>query len=122
MASLYANENDPLEIVECLRELGHDVLTASDAGNAGRGVPDAEVLRFALSARRAVITHNRRHFFRLNQETAGVHAGIIACTYDPDALRQARLVDEEIRHAGERLDGRVLRVYRPPAPRTTLPS
>ena len=62
MAALYSNENFPLGIVEHLRQLGHDVLTAQEAGNAGRGVPDDEVLRFSTARQRAVITHNRRHF------------------------------------------------------------
>ena len=113
MAALYSNENYPLGIVEHLRELGHDVITALDAGNAGRGVPDDEVLRFATTQQRAVITHNRRHFFRLDRETASQHAGIIACTYDPDEARQAQLIDDAIRNLGDALSGKVLRVYRP---------
>lgn len=40
----YANENFPMPVVERLRELGHDVLTARDAGNAGQGIPDEDVL------------------------------------------------------------------------------
>jgi hypothetical protein len=113
MASLYSNENYPLGIVEELRKLGHDVMTAHEAGNAGRGVPDEEVLHFATEAGRAVITHNRRHFFRLHEATNGQHAGIIACTYDPDEARQARFVHDAIAEAGGQLAGMVLRVYRP---------
>lgn len=114
MASLYSNENYPLGIVEELRKLGHDVMTANEAGNAGRGVPDEEVLRFASDTGRAVITHNRLHFFRLHQDTNGRHAGIIACTYDPDEVRQARRVHDAIAVAAGKLAGMVLRVYRPP--------
>lgn len=113
MASLYSNENYPLGIVEALRALGHDVLTAQQAGNSGRGVPDAEVLSFATARARAVITHNRLHFFQLHRETEGKHSGIIACTYDPDEARQAQRVDSTIRDAGGSLPGKVLRVYRP---------
>ena len=115
MASLYSNENYPLGIVEALRGLGHDVLTAQQAGNSGRGVPDEEVLRFATAQSRAVITHNRLHFFRLDRETEGKHSGIIACTYDPDEMRQAQRIDAAIRDAGGDLTGKVLRVYRPSA-------
>lgn len=115
MAAIYSNENYPLGIVEELRKLGHDVLTAREAGNAGRGVPDDEVLEFASNAGRAVITHNRRHFFRLHIEKAARHAGIIACTYDPDEARQARRVHDAIAEAGGELAGKVLRVYRPEA-------
>lgn len=113
MASLYSNENYPLGIVEQLRALGHDVLTAPEAGTAGRGVPDDEVLRFATADQRAVLTHNRRHFFRLHRQTDGRHAGIIACTYDPDDERQARFIDAAIRRTGGKLAGAVLRIYRP---------
>ena len=113
MASLYSNENYPLGIVEALRVLGHDVLTAQQADNAGRSVPDDEVLRFAAAQRRAVLTHNRLHFFRLHRETDGKHSGIIACTYDPDEVRQAQRIDAVIGEAGDDLSGKVLRVYRP---------
>ena len=116
MAALYSNENYPFGIVEQLRQLGHDVLTAQEAGNGGRGVPDAEVIRFATAKRRAILTHNRRHFFRLHRETRGLHTGIIACTYDPDEIRQASLIDAAIASLGGTLEGQVLRVYRPANP------
>ena len=115
MASLYSNENYPLGIVEALHGLGHDVLTAQQAGNSGRGVPDEEVPRFATAQGRAVITHNRLHFFRLDRDTEGRHSGIIACTYDPDEMRRAQRIDATIRDAGGDLSGKVLRVYRPAA-------
>jgi hypothetical protein len=38
MARLYANENFPLPAVEELRCLGHEVLTSSESGNAGRAI------------------------------------------------------------------------------------
>ena len=47
MASLYADEQFPLQVVELLRTLGHDVLTVQEAGNAG--FPDPEVLAFAVT-------------------------------------------------------------------------
>lgn len=34
MARLYANENFPRQVAIILRELGHDVLTVQEAGNA----------------------------------------------------------------------------------------
>ena len=36
MARLYANENFPLQAVEELRQLGHDVLTTQETGSIGR--------------------------------------------------------------------------------------
>ena len=116
MAALYSNENYPFGIVEQLRQLGHDVLTAQEAGNGGRGVPDAEVIRFATAKRRAILTHNRRHFFRIHRELNGHHGGIIACTYDPNEARQAALIDSAIASLGSLLEGHVLRVYRPANP------
>jgi hypothetical protein len=38
LACLYADENFPFPAVEALRRLGHDVLTAREAGQAGSGV------------------------------------------------------------------------------------
>ena len=61
MAWLYANENFPLPVVNELRRLGHDVLTTQDTGRAEQAVPDEEVLEFAVSQTRAVITLNRKH-------------------------------------------------------------
>jgi len=80
---LYANENFPLPTVEVLRELAHDVLTSHDAGRTNRKIPDEEVLSFAVSQGRALLTLNRRHFVRLHQINPA-HSGIIVCAVDPD--------------------------------------
>ncbi len=64
---LYGNENFPRQAVEHLRRDGHDVLTVADSGHAGQAWPDEEVLRFAVSQQRAVVTMNRRHFIRLHK-------------------------------------------------------
>ena len=47
VARFYSDENIPLPVVTELRRLGHDVMTALDAGNANTSVPDPEVLGFA---------------------------------------------------------------------------
>jgi hypothetical protein len=44
----YTNENFPFPTVLALRQLGYDVLTSQDAGNAGLSVTDEEVLDYAL--------------------------------------------------------------------------
>jgi hypothetical protein len=112
MASpLYADENVPRALVEALRRLGHDVLTCQEAGNAGQRIPDEEVLRFATEQGRAVLTMNRRDFFRLDRRIRD-HAGIVACTEDPDLDRQAARIDTEVTRAGD-LRGKVVRVNRP---------
>ena len=43
MARFYSNENFPLLTVIKLREFGHDVVTASEAGNANQRTPDEAV-------------------------------------------------------------------------------
>lgn len=111
MARLYANENFPLPVVTELRRLGHDVVTMQDIGQAGQAVPDEHVLAFAVAESRAVLTLNRKHFVRLHAEQMD-HAGIVACTFDPDFPGQARRIDAAIAEAGE-LKARLIRVNRP---------
>jgi hypothetical protein len=67
LARLYADENFPNPTVEALRRLGHNVLTVADAGQAGLGVPDEDLLVFAHSDGRALLTHNRKHFRNLHR-------------------------------------------------------
>jgi predicted nuclease of predicted toxin-antitoxin system len=81
MARLYADEQYPYPVVEFLRALGHDVLTVQEAGRANQGISDSDVLAFATSENRAVITQNRKDFLRLHRIQPD-HAGIIACTND----------------------------------------
>lgn len=95
MAKLYANENFPFAVVEELRRRGHDVVTIQETGKSGQRTPDSDVLDFAIADDRAVLTPNRRHFFRLHAEHPG-HAGIIACTVDGDFIRQAGRIHEAI--------------------------
>jgi hypothetical protein len=107
----YSNENFPLQTVLELRALGHDVLTTFEAGNAGQRIPDDEVLRFAAGDRRAILTINRRDFIRLDR--GGLpHAGIVACTQDPDTQGQAMRIHEAVKQY-DVLDGQVIRVNRP---------
>lgn len=94
MARLYANENAPLDLVTHLRELGHEVLTSLEAGNANSRVPDPLVLEFARSNSMAVLTGNRRDFHKLHRD--GIeHCGIITYTVDSDF----RGLAERIAHA-----------------------
>lgn len=113
MARLYANENFPFPAVETLRQLGHDVLTSLDAGNAGQRVPDDQVLAFAVADARAMLTLNRRHFVCLHQRSTD-HFGIVACTFDADFAKLAERIDYAIQESGD-LRGQLLRVNRPNA-------
>ena len=111
MAKLDSNENFPLAVVQEPRRLGHDVVTIQERGKAEQRVPDDAVLQFALAEDRAVLTLNRKHFFRLHQQHPA-HAGRIACTVDGDFLGQANRIHEAIVAAGE-LHGQLIRVNRP---------
>jgi predicted nuclease of predicted toxin-antitoxin system len=114
MAHLYSNENFPLPVVEELRQFGHDVLTIQEAGAANQEIPDEEVLAFATSQNRAVLTINRKHFLRLHKASSE-HAGIIVCTTDLDFKGQAHRIHEAIQ-AHDSLKGKLLRINRPPRP------
>jgi len=110
LARLYANENFPLPVVVQLRDLGHDVLTTQDAGKSNQAIEDDEVLRFASSQGRGVVTLNRKHFVRLH--LAGTqHTGIIVCTYDPDFVGQAHRIHDALQNAGD-LTGILIRINR----------
>ena len=111
MARLYANENFALPVVEELRRLGHDVLTVQEMGKANQAFPDEEVLAFALSEKRAVLTLNRKHFVRLHS-THPDHSGIIVCTFGADFTGQANRIHSAI-ESRPQLDGQLIRVNRP---------
>jgi predicted nuclease of predicted toxin-antitoxin system len=112
IARLYSNENFPLPVVEALRAHGHDVLTTHDAGRSNEGIPDEEVLRFAIEAGRAVITHNRQDFIRLHRNNPA-HAGIIVCTDNADFPALAAKVHAQLQRM-ESLQGQLVRVNRGP--------
>lgn len=108
---LYANENFPFLVVAELRRLGHDVTTVRETGKANRATPDIEILEFAVSEGRAVLTLNRKHFIALHALRPG-HAGIVACTVDADFVGQARRIHDALTvHAS--LFGQLIRVNRP---------
>jgi hypothetical protein len=111
VAAFYADECFPLPAVDALGRLGHDVLTAFHAGQANQGVPDEAVLALATQLGRAVLTLNRRQFVGLHNRRPD-HMGIVVCTQDPDAERQARTIDSLVR-GSVTLRGTLLRVNRP---------
>jgi len=113
-ARLYADENMSYRVVEALRLLGHDVLTAHEAGQANQRIPDPAVLAFAVALGRTVLTFNRRHFHRLHA-LHPQHAGIIGCTRDDDAPGLAARIDSAIT-AHQPVAGKFIQVYRPSKP------
>jgi predicted nuclease of predicted toxin-antitoxin system len=110
MARLYSNENFPFPVVEKLRAKGHDILTIQETGRADQAMPDDEVLAFATSENRALITLNRIHFIRLHAEHPA-HAGIIVCKFDADFNRQAERIHAAIAHL-DSLVGKLIRINR----------
>lgn len=111
MASFYANENFPKQVVEHLRRLGHDVLTSHDAGQANQAIPDEDVLDFAAKSGRILITLNRRDFIQLHRRRSH-HAGIVVCTVDADFAGQDQRVHDAIQALND-VKGELVRVNRP---------
>ena len=111
MARFYSDENFPLQTVVKLRELGHDVVTALEAGNANQRIADESVLSYAIYGNRAVLTINRRDFIGLHNRKPD-HCGIVVCSLDADFAAQANRIHEAVQlHAD--LKGVLVRVNRP---------
>lgn len=108
IARLYSNENFPIPVVNALRALGHDVLTIQEQGKASESIPDSEVLALASNDKRAILTLNRKDFYRLHEATPN-HAGIIVCVVDIDFEKQAQAIHTRIQAEGD-LAGKILRV------------
>jgi len=111
MARLYANENFPFLVIAELRRLDHDIATVRETGKANRATPDSDILEFAISERRAVLTLNRKHFIALHALKPG-HAGVVVCTVDADFMGQAQRIHEALT-AHTDLSGQLIRVNRP---------
>ena len=62
-----------------LNDAAH-VLTAQQ--DSRRNTPDPDILARAHALGRAVLTHNRRHFERLDRQGA-LHSGMVSATQDP---------------------------------------
>ncbi len=97
--------------MQLLRALGHDVLTVKEAENADKGIPDEEVLAFAISQERSILTINRVDFIRLHRRDSS-HFGIIVCTNNRNWEQFAARIDETVT-AEEPLQGKLIRVVRP---------
>jgi hypothetical protein len=111
MASFYTDEHVPFRLVDALRALGHDVLTARDDGRANQGIDDPDVLARATDLGRAVITNNRRDYHRLHRRIPN-HTGIVTYTDDPDRPALAGRIDASVASIPS-LAGRLVKVIRP---------
>ena len=101
----------PRRVTELLIQMGHDVLTVQEAGKANLGIPDDEVLAFAINDNRTIITLNRQDFIKLHRSSPE-HLGLIVCTNDTDRIRMASRINEAIVRE-ETLIGKLIRVVRP---------
>ncbi len=111
MVKLYANENFPLETVLILRQLGYDILTTHEAGKSNLKIPDEEVLDYAISEKRAIITVNRKDFIRLHRANV-THCGIIVCTKNDDFKFFAACIHQVLLQQPADVSDKLIRVYR----------
>jgi uncharacterized protein with PIN domain len=118
MLRLYANENFPLETVQVLRKMGYDVLTTHEMGKSNLSIPDEDVLAFAISENRAIVTINRKDFMRLHRLNP-IHSGIIVCTKNDDFENFAVCIHKVLFPYGENTDNLLLRVYKENVPSPT---
>ena len=109
MIRFYSNENFPLDLVQELLQLGYNVLTSYEAGQANQKINDANVIKFAHKNQRVVITLNREDFIKLHQQ--GIkHSGIVICKEDRDYQGQAIKIHEFILQERQSLAGRLIRI------------
>ena len=111
MARFYADEQFPFPVVELLRSLGHDVLTVQEAGNADQRIPDDEVLAFAISQERAILTINKYDFIRLHRRDDD-HFGIVVCSNNRNWEQFAARINDAVT-AETSLRKKLISVVRP---------
>ena len=116
MSRFYSNENLPLEIVKSLRKFGHDVLTSVEAGQANQGIPDNEVLTYAASENRILITLNREDFIKLHHSGIN-HNGIIICKDDRDYSGQAQTLQNYLQKQTLNLSNCLIRIQKQNQPK-----
>ena len=108
---LYADENFDYPVVEELSRLGHDVVTAQEDGLSAS--PDPVILARAHLLGRVVLTHNRRHFERLDRQGTD-HSGLLSATQDGDFPALAARIHATL--AGRSPGRWCMRVNRPAKP------
>jgi Domain of unknown function (DUF5615) len=111
MLKLYADEQFPHPVVKRLIIKGYDILTVREAGKANQRIPNEDVLAFAISQERAVITQNRRDFIALHNQSLA-HAGIVACSKNLDWDSFTEEINR-ILLGKESIAGELVRVNRP---------
>jgi hypothetical protein len=82
------------ELIQALRQAGHDVRTPAEAGL--RGVHDALHLRQAIREGRALLSRNYKDFGPMNllvKESKGRHSGILMIRHDNPKKRRMKSHD-----------------------------
>lgn len=120
MIKFYANENFPLEMVKALRNFGYNVLTSYESGRANQKISDDQVLAFAKSEQRIVITLNRDDFIVLHRQSKE-HNGIIICKDDRDYHGQIKFLHDSLLSQAENFYGRLIRVLKQNQPKSAQP-
>ena len=91
---LYFDEDVSVGIVENLRTRGFDVLSVRDAGALGRS--DDEQMLYAVSQKRAMVTHNRLDFEKQHVkflENGMQHYGVMVVKRRRDTEVVAKLLE-----------------------------
>lgn len=81
---LYLDEDVDISLSIALKQKGIDVLTTQESGHAR--LSDIEQLEFAVSKKRAILTHNKRDFILLHKKyliEGKEHYGIILSDQRP---------------------------------------
>ena len=110
MIKFYANEQFPFDAVIELRKLGYDVLTTHDVSKSGKGITDIEVLSFAISLERVVITFDK-DFFKLHRDNPN-HCGIILCTENRNYLQLAQTIHTKLSPISQ-IEKQLVRITKP---------
>jgi predicted nuclease of predicted toxin-antitoxin system len=105
----YSNENFPIAMVNLLRAEGYDVLTSYEAGQANQRIPDDQVLRYATTTHRILMTENRQDFIDLHYTTPD-HPGIIIFKSDRDYTGKIKALINFLMTDHQPLDNRLLRI------------
>nr|WP_292700833.1 MULTISPECIES: DUF5615 family PIN-like protein [unclassified Nostoc] len=85
-------------------------MSVQEAGNANLGIPDEEVLAFAVCDNRVVIILNRQDFIRLHKSLPK-YTGIIVYINDTNRYQMAMRINETI-IASEPLQAKLICVVR----------
>ena len=118
MISFYSNENLDADLVGAIRELGYDVLTSYEAGQANQGISDEAVLRYATLNGRCILTFDRGDFLVLHQGMVD-HCGVVACKEAADYSAQVQALHNYLSQDQKGLENRLLRLLKKNQPKSS---